>query len=142
MQQLEEELAQAAEFRTQYEALIQNTLAKDATTRQRPWTESITVSSRDFVDAMDQTKSKRPGENRLQDHADAPRLQKCSSTPTACSGPTPPRLQVFTHLGVFCSLQPEHQSQVRPLSGLTPEFLTGKRPINEEVLKEALADFP
>jgi hypothetical protein len=29
--------------------------------------------------------------------------------------------QVFNHLGVFSSLKPEHQSQVQPLSGLTPE---------------------
>jgi hypothetical protein len=29
--------------------------------------------------------------------------------------------QVFTHLGVFSSLKPEHQSQVQLLSGLTPE---------------------
>jgi hypothetical protein len=29
--------------------------------------------------------------------------------------------QVFNHLGVFSSLKPEHQSQVQPLNGLTPE---------------------
>jgi putative transposase len=48
-----------AEFRANYDALIQDALAKDAMARQPQWTESIAVGSRSFVEAMAQTVSHR-----------------------------------------------------------------------------------
>jgi len=46
------------EFRTNYESLIQTTLARDMA-REPHWTESIAVGSRTFVDSIAQTVSCR-----------------------------------------------------------------------------------
>lgn len=53
--------ASLAEFRANYDALINTRLAKDVMAREPQWTESIAVGSRAFVEAVGQTVRQRSG---------------------------------------------------------------------------------